>query len=75
MTRSGPIVWIPLAIAIIVMAWGIVDALSFSRERWSEVRRSRRVWTWLQVLLGPMVTVLYVATVRHELKGTVRDLP
>ncbi len=61
-------------VSCLVAAAGIVDALRFDDDAWARSGHRRSHWIVLQVVLGALGTVLYAATVRHDVADPDRDL-
>jgi hypothetical protein len=63
-----------LAISCVIVLFGVIDVLRFAPEQWQRAGRSRGGWIVVQIVIGALGTVLYVATVRHDVRDPDRDL-
>lgn len=59
-------VMVVLVVGLAIVGWGLTDVFRFSEAEWEASGRRRRDWVWLQILVGPLGTVLYLATARHD---------
>lgn len=55
------------AVAVAIMAGGIVDVLRLGSERFAAVGKRRRHWVLLIILFGPLAVLLYAGAVRPQL--------
>ena len=65
---------IGLAVSCVIVVFGVIDALRFSPQQWARAGRSRAAWIAVQVVIGALGTLLYVATARHDVRDPDRDL-
>ena len=65
--RSGPVVWISLVVAAVVVLYGIASVFAVPRSAWTELSRRRSNWIWLMLLFGPLAVLLFLGTVRQHL--------
>ncbi len=65
--RSGPVVWISLVVAAVVVLYGIGSVFAVPRSAWTELSRRRSNWIWLMLLFGPLAVLLFFGTVRQHL--------
>ena len=65
--RSGPIVWVSLILASLVVMWGIVSVLVIAKSRWEQQQRRRTNWILMMLLFGPLAVLLFYGTVRQQL--------
>jgi hypothetical protein len=70
--RSGQLVTVSIAFAVVVIAVGLVDMYRFSADTWEATQRSRRSWTLLTLAFGPLAVLLYWGTVRFDLRDPER---
>ena len=59
--RSGPIVWIPLIVALGIMAFGIWSVFAVEEQRWRDAGRKRSSWVAMMVCFGPLAVLLFFA--------------
>jgi len=57
-----------LALSVLIIAWGVWDAMHYPKSRWELIERSRRSWVIMQLVFGPPAVFLYAAAVRFDLK-------
>ena len=65
--RSGPVVWISLVVAAVVVLYGIASVFAVPRSAWTELSRRRSNWIWLMLLFEPLAVLLCFGTVRQHL--------
>ena len=65
--RSGPIVWVSLILASLVVIWGIVSVLVIAKSRWEQQQRRRTNWILMMLLFGPLAELLFYGTGRQQL--------
>lgn len=65
--RSGPVVWISVVVAAVVVLYGIASVLAVPRSAWTERSRRRSNWIWMMLLFGPLAVLLFFGTVRQHL--------
>jgi hypothetical protein len=65
--RSGPVVWVSLVIASLVVLWGIASVFAIAKSRWDDQERRRRNWILMMLLFGPLAVLLFYGTVRQQL--------
>ena len=73
MSWTGWVTLISLVVGVCIVAWGVLDVMSFSREEFRAAGRSRRAWVWLQILLGPLATLLWRLTIRFDVLDPTRN--
>jgi hypothetical protein len=67
------VAWTSLVVGVCIVAWGILDVLSFSREDFARAGRSRTAWVWLQIIVGPLGTILWRITIRYDVVDPSRN--
>ena len=65
--RSGPLVWISLAVAAVIIVFGIWSVLRIAPETWRASESSRRNWILLMIFFGPLAVLLFYGSVRQHL--------
>ena len=65
--RSGPLVWVALLAAALVVIWGIWSVFAVPKRNWLQQERRRATWILMMLLFGPLAVLLFYGTVRHQL--------
>ena len=65
--RSGPLVWVSVVIAALIVLWGIASVFAVPLTTWREHGRRRSSWVLMMLLLGPLAVLLFYGTVRQHL--------
>jgi hypothetical protein len=65
--RSGPLVWVALLVATLIIIFGIASVFAVSRDVWQAAGRRRWRWAMLMVFFGPLAVLLFYGTVRQHL--------
>ncbi len=65
--RSGPLIWVSLAVAALIVLWGIGSVFAIGRSRWQEHGRRQINWVLMMLLFGPLAVLLFYGTVRQHL--------
>ncbi len=65
--RSGPLVWVSLVIAALIVLWGIASVFAVPLTTWREHGRRRSSWVLMMLLFGPLAVLLFYGTVRQHL--------
>ena len=65
--RSGPLVWVSLVIAALIVLWGIASVFAVPLTTWREHGRRRSSWVLMMLLFGPLAVLLFYGTVRKHL--------
>ncbi|HAF68871.1 MAG TPA: hypothetical protein DCX77_10390 [Acidimicrobiaceae bacterium] len=65
--RSGPLVWVSLVVAALIVLWGIASVFVIPRARWQELERRQSNWVLMMFLFGPLAVLLFYGTVRQHL--------
>jgi len=65
--RTGPLVWVSLVVAAVVVLWGICSVFAIHRSRWREHERRQSNWVLMMLLFGPLAVLLFYGTVRQQL--------
>lgn len=66
------VIWASLFASVLIVIWGIRDVLSYSVEEFRAARRTRWAWIAAQIVLGPLVTLLWVGTARFDVRDPSR---
>ncbi|MFV1989324.1 MAG: hypothetical protein ACC652_01125 [Acidimicrobiales bacterium] len=67
-TSSDLRIYFLLGASLLIIAWGVWDAMHYPQSRWESIDRSRRAWVIMQIVFGPPAVFLYAAAVRFDLK-------
>lgn len=62
------LVQLAIPVSLLIMAWGIRDALRFPQSQWDLIDRSRSAWIIMQLVFGPPAVFLYAAAIRFDLQ-------
>ena len=65
--RSGPLVWVSIIVAAIIVLWGIASVFAVPLTTWREHGRRRSSWVLMMLLFGPLAVLLFYGTVRQHL--------
>ena len=65
--RSGPLVWVSLVIAALIVLWGIASVFAVPLTTWREHGRRRSSWVLMMLLFVPLAVLLFYGTVRQHL--------
>ncbi len=65
--RSGPLVWVSVVIAALIVLWGIASVFAVPLTTWREHGRRRSSWVLMMLLFGPLAVLLFYGTVRQHL--------
>ena len=65
--RSGPLVWVALLAAALVVLWGIWSVFAVPKRNWLQQERRRANWILMLLLFVPLAVLLLYGTVRHQL--------
>ena len=65
--RSGPLVWVSLVIAALIVLWGIASVFAVPLTTWREHGRRRSSWVLMMLLFGPLAVLIFYGTVRQHL--------
>ncbi|MFL3021424.1 MAG: hypothetical protein ACJZ6C_08680 [Candidatus Poriferisodalaceae bacterium] len=65
--RSGPLVWVSIIVAAIIVLWGIASVFAVPLTTWREHGRRRSSWILMMLLFGPLAVLLFYGTVRQHL--------
>lgn len=60
--------WLPEVFYVVIMVWGVVDAVRRPSYAWQRVGHHRIAWIMLQLLAPFIGTILYFSMVRWRLK-------
>ncbi|GEM_PF-338965 len=65
--RSGPLIWVSLIAAALIVLWGIASVFAVPAASWQERQRRRSNWILMMLLFGPLAVLLFFGTVRQQL--------
>ena len=65
--RSGPLVWVSVVVAALIVLWGIASVFAVPLTTWREHGRRRSSWVLMMLLFGPLAVLLFYGTVRQHL--------
>ena len=65
--RSGPLVWVSLIVAAIIVLLGIASVFAVPLPTWRTHGRRRSSWVLMMLLFGPLAVLLFYGTVRQHL--------
>ena len=65
--RSGPLVWVSVVVAALIVLWGIASVFAVPLTTWREHGRRRSSWVLMMLLCGPLAVLLFYGTVRQHL--------
>ncbi|MFL2986873.1 MAG: hypothetical protein ACJZ57_06485 [Candidatus Poriferisodalaceae bacterium] len=65
--RSGPLVWVSIIVAALIVLWGIASVFAVPLTTWREHGRRRSSWVLMMLLFGPLAVLLFYGTVRQHL--------
>ena len=65
--RSGPLVWVSVVVAALIVLWGIASVFAVQLTTWREHGRRRSSWVLMMLLFGPLAVLLFYGTVRQHL--------
>ena len=65
--RSGPLVWVSIIVAALIVLWGIASVFAVPLTTWREHGRRRSSWVPMMLLFGPLAVLLFYGTVRQHL--------
>lgn len=65
--RSGPLVWVSLVVAVLIVLWGIASVFAVPAASWQEHQRRRGNWVVMMLLFGPLAVLLFYGTIRQHL--------
>ncbi len=65
--RSGPLVWVSIIVAAVIVLWGIASVFAVPLTTWRAHGRRRSSWVLMMLLFGPLAVLLFYGTVRQHL--------
>ena len=65
--RSGPLVWVSIIVAALIVLWGIASVFAVPLNTWRTHGRRRSSWVLMMLLFGPLAVLLFYGTVRQHL--------
>ena len=65
--RSGPLVWVSVVVAALIVLWGIASVFAVPLTPWRDHGRRRSSWVLMMLLFGPLAVLLFYGTVRQHL--------
>ena len=65
--RSGPLVWVSVVVAALIVLWVIASVFAVPLTTWREHGRRRSSWVLMMLLFGPLAVLLFYGTVRQHL--------
>jgi hypothetical protein len=66
---SGPGIFLIIFVALPVWIWGLADAISRPGWAFDRARSSKALWILLQVLLGVILAIIYLISIRPRVRA------